>query len=63
VPGSIGRNSNFGQRGFLWWCNTMVALDTTAPYPVDVNARGDVITNTTLPTGEHRALLWTLTRR
>jgi probable HAF family extracellular repeat protein len=60
----IGISSgSFGQRGFLWWCTTMIALDTTDPYPLDVNIRGDVITNTTLPTGEHRALLWTSTRR
>ena len=52
-----------GQRGFLWWCDTIVTLDATDPYPVDVSSRGEVITNTTLPTGEQRALLWTITHR
>jgi probable HAF family extracellular repeat protein len=56
-------NGAAGERGFLWSCHTMVALGTTNHYPVDVNSRGHVITSTTSPTGEHRALIWTPTRR
>jgi probable HAF family extracellular repeat protein len=51
-----------GQSGFVWACGTMVDLGNLGePFvqPVDINERGQVVSDARLATGEYRAMLST----